>query len=266
MPNPYEALYAPVPDVDLYLKRIGCEKESVLSREYLDRLVWGHLSHVPFENLDVCEKGMIPSLNTEDLFNKIVVRRRGGYCFEQNGLFQKFLCGLGFDAYCVAVRIMGRSDGWLPPVRHRGVVVNIGDERFYCDVGFGGACPVSAVKIDDGKEWQQSGSRQYKGYVSGKDIHIDMLDGGVESHLFFFRDEPTDEIDFTAPNCAVSADPESHFRTARIVSVLKDNGSGYVSLNGNIFKEKTGDVITEKELSSDKEFFDHAEKYFGIVL
>ncbi len=265
MPNPYEALYAPVPDVDLYLKRIGCEREP-LSRGYLDRLVLSHLTHVPFENLDVCEKGMIPSLNTADLFNKIVVRNRGGYCFEQNGLFQKFLSGLGFDAFCVAVRIMGRSDGWLPPVRHRGIVVTLGNERFYCDVGYGGACPVTAVKIDEASGWQQSGSRRYKGYVDGKEIHIDMLDGGIESHLFFFRDEPTDEIDFTAPNCAVSADAESHFRTARMISVLKDNGSGYKSLNNTVFKDKTGDVIEEKEITSDEEFFCIAKEQFGIIL
>ena len=82
----YEELYAPLPDRAAYLERIGLRDEPMpLNAETLHKLMYAHLTHVPFENLDVLEKHMTPDLGIEALFDKIVVRRRGGYCFELGG-------------------------------------------------------------------------------------------------------------------------------------------------------------------------------------
>ena len=69
-----------------------------------------HLCSIPFENLEVFDAGRIPSLRSEDIYEKIIVRKRGGYCFELNKLFYELLKALDFRVIPVAVRICGTGE------------------------------------------------------------------------------------------------------------------------------------------------------------
>ena len=87
-----------------YLKRIGIKDTKEVGISRLRRLHQHHLSHVPFENLDI--QNQIPiSLETEDLFNKIVHNHRGGFCYELNYLFHQLLNALGYSTKVIAARI-----------------------------------------------------------------------------------------------------------------------------------------------------------------
>ena len=78
----FEEYYAPLPDRDAYLERIGLKGETLPpTAETLHRLISAHLATVPFENLDVYEKGLCPDLRVQGLFDKLVTYRRGGSCF-----------------------------------------------------------------------------------------------------------------------------------------------------------------------------------------
>src|SRR5690606_20497919 len=81
--------------IHLYLQRIGYEGPLDRSAKTLAQLQYCHLHTVPYENLDIL-RGVPISLELEDLFDKIVVRRRGGYCFELNALFGWLLRELGY--------------------------------------------------------------------------------------------------------------------------------------------------------------------------
>ena len=83
-------------DVDRYLSRIGVERPTELTSASLRRLVRAHLERVPFEVLELTEEKTQPSLEPEGLFEKIVIRKRCGYCLEQNKLFYLLLKELGF--------------------------------------------------------------------------------------------------------------------------------------------------------------------------
>ena len=77
-----------------------------------------HLCSIPFENLEVFDEGRIPSLRSEDIYEKIIVRKRGGYCFELNKLFYELLKALDFRVIPVAVRILwnrGRASAGPAP-------------------------------------------------------------------------------------------------------------------------------------------------------
>lgn len=87
----YENLYEPIPDTELYLKRLGTASRPVLDKSYLDALVFAHQCRIPFENLDVYEYHRPISLGITDLYNKVILGGRGGYCFELNALFTRFL-------------------------------------------------------------------------------------------------------------------------------------------------------------------------------
>ena len=81
---------------EAYLSRIGYEGELRTDKKCLEKIMELHLCSIPFENLEVFDEGRIPSLRSEDIYEKIIVRKRGGYCFELNKLFYEFLkdpCG-----------------------------------------------------------------------------------------------------------------------------------------------------------------------------
>ena len=145
----YSGLYAPIKDPGAYLKRIGIE-ESTLSpdRANLDRIIYAHLTHVPFENLDEYYDKSCPELETEKLFDKIVMRNRGGYCFELNAALYSLLCALGYEAYPVACRIQWGMDH-LRPLSHRATIVVIDGVKHYCDVGFGGPSAKCSVPFNE---------------------------------------------------------------------------------------------------------------------
>ena len=78
-------------DIQAYLDRIGYTGTRALTQENLTLLIRQHLETVPFENLDCWGKGAPLSNDPEVLFEKIVTRRRGGICFELNGLLFELL-------------------------------------------------------------------------------------------------------------------------------------------------------------------------------
>ena len=77
----YEALYAPIPDAEAYARRIGAPWPITPDLPTLDQILYAHQRNVPFENLESYAKGIVPSLEIPALFDKLVTRRRGGYCF-----------------------------------------------------------------------------------------------------------------------------------------------------------------------------------------
>ena len=85
----YEALYAPIPDAEAYARRIGAPWPITPDLPTLDQILYAHQRNVPFENLESYAKGVVPSLEIPALFDKLVTRRRGGYCFEVNALMNQ---------------------------------------------------------------------------------------------------------------------------------------------------------------------------------
>ena len=85
-----------------YLERINYLDPVHPTPEVLTRLQVSHLMNVPFENLDIHNSVKI---NLANLFDKIVTRRRGGFCYELNGLFYELLTEIGFTVKMVSARV-----------------------------------------------------------------------------------------------------------------------------------------------------------------
>ena len=123
-------------DANQYLRRIDSGPASRVDRETLFRLQRAHLLTVPFENLDI-RSGRRLDLGEEALFDKIVGRRRGGICYEQNILFASLLRTLGFEVALLSAEVSTGDDAFGPPFDHMALLVVLGDRRFLVDVGFG---------------------------------------------------------------------------------------------------------------------------------
>ena len=257
----YEELYAPLPDKKLYLERIGITGEITPDLKTLDRLILAQLRHVPFENLDVYDAGTDILLDIEALFDKIVVRRRGGYCFELNALFMSLLKDIGYNCYPVMVRVVWMSTGYTP-ISHRGGIVTIDGIRYFVDVGFGGPAPCSALKLDDPGE-QQSGANRFifDKAQDGDFVIYRLLDGGREQ-LLKFADRPCENVDFIAPNHYLSQSKQSYFRMMRMSNISREDGS--VAINNNILRIHKNGQVDEIVLDSEDKVRKALREHFGI--
>lgn len=136
-------------DIDIYLARLGLEDRPAHSLEGLACLQATHLQTVPFESFDVA-LGRPISLDPKDLFDKIVRRRRGGYCFELNGLFGALLDALGFTRHAVPARVWYHGAREAPAETHTLNLVRLDGENYLVDVGFGGQTPRLPLPFRDG--------------------------------------------------------------------------------------------------------------------
>ena len=131
-------------DLTAYLARLELPNPGS-GREGLFRLHRAHMTHVPFENTEPL-LGRVPSLAPDDLFDKMVTRRRGGYCFEHNGLYAGALRALGYDITPLLGRVRnGAPEGGART--HQAHLVDIDGETWLTDVGFGGHSPLVPLAL-----------------------------------------------------------------------------------------------------------------------
>ena len=124
-------------DLGAYLERINFRGSLDVNAQTLRELQVAHLLTVPFENLSIHADEPIV-LEEEALFDKVVRRRRGGFCYELNGLFAALLRGLGFDVSMLSARVARNDGGFTPDYDHMTILVSL-DQRWLVDVGFGDA-------------------------------------------------------------------------------------------------------------------------------
>lgn len=207
-----------------YLDRIGVQAAPSVDLSGLNLLVRAQLQHVPFENIDVWSMGACPSLAEEDLYEKIVLHRRGGYCFELNTLFRVLLNSLGFDAYqCIASLI--REEGAEPPA-HNVIICRLDGRKYLLDVGFGGPVPFGAMALEEGT-------------ADGFSLHkadglwyLERTDGTKPA--FCFRDVPAEIRELIPLNFYISQKPDSHFRHILRCNLRRDDGTVHTLVDNTL--------------------------------
>src|SRR4029077_3297684 len=117
-------------DVDAYFARTGYAGPVAPTLPVLNGIVRAHAQAIPFENLDVL-LGRPIGLSTDALQRKLVARRRGGYCFEQNGFLLEVLAAIGFEVTPLSARVrFERPPGVIPPRTHLFVRVEIDEQSW----------------------------------------------------------------------------------------------------------------------------------------
>ncbi|HYL44853.1 MAG TPA: arylamine N-acetyltransferase [Ktedonobacteraceae bacterium] len=122
-------------DIQAYLKRIDYHGPSLPTFQTLAELQEAHLLAVPFENLNI-SLGRTISLDEKTLFHKIVTQRRGGFCYELNGLFAALLQALGFQVSMLSAGVAQQEGGFGPEFDHMALLVQL-EGSWLVDVGFG---------------------------------------------------------------------------------------------------------------------------------
>jgi N-hydroxyarylamine O-acetyltransferase len=248
-------------DVSAYLERIGYRGPVEPTAETLRRLHLAHLRAVPFENLSI-HAGEPVVLDDGALFDKVVARRRGGFCYELNGLFASLLRALGFDVEMLSAEVAGRAGEFGPEFDHMALAVRL-EERWLADVGFGDSF-VEPLRLDERGE-QAQGARAYR--IEGEGDRLTLWQrgaGGVWEAQYRFGLTPHVYADYAVMCHFHQTSPESHFTRGRVCTRLTPDGR--VTLSGLRLITTDGGVRRERELTGEEEFDAMLREHFGVVM
>ena len=195
-------------DLQAYLARIGYGGDLDPTIETLTALHRKHVLSIPFENLDIL-LGRPIGLDLESLQAKLVLGRRGGYCFEQNTLFAAVLERLGFEITRLAARVR-MGDDRSTPRTHMILAVDVGETRLLADVGFGGDTLLDPIAFDNEEPVRQAAWT----FRLGQEGDVRVLRGLRAAgwmDLYAFTEEPQLPADYEVSNHYTSTWPRSPF-------------------------------------------------------
>ncbi len=179
----------------------------------------GHVGAIPFESLNPL-LGRPVLLDPASLQAKLIASRRGGYCFEQNGLMLQVLSGLGFQVTPLAARVRWMLPDEAPPtpLSHMLLKVQLDEGPFLVDVGFGGQSPTLPLAMDPGLA-QRTPHGGYRLVASGAGYGLEMLTPqGFQLMYRFAPDQPQAARDYEVFNWYTATHPQSRFVNNLIAS------------------------------------------------
>jgi arylamine N-acetyltransferase len=282
-----EATQYTQPQVTQYLARIGYNGPINPDLPTLKKLILQHVATVPFENFSIHYSSSHElSIDKEDLFDKVVVRRRGGYCMELNNAFVNLLRALGYVVMTGGARVnLLHHDATAPPDylgwNHQTLYVFIDGRKYLVDVGFGGPGLIAPIEIVEGAEVSgvpPASHRLVTEYVGSFNAtkqwvlqHKHTPDSAWISLYVFDPNTEFLQADYVIMTYFTNFSPTTIFTNRLLGSIVLLNGEGQpyarrVMLDGE-FKERQGESVTMLESCKDeKERVSAIAKYYGITL
>jgi len=236
-------------DLDAYFARIGYAGPREASFEVLAALQRAHPGVIAFESLNPLLDRPV-TLDAASLQAKLVQGGRGGYCFEQNGVFWRVLTQLGFQVTPLSARVrwMAPDDAPPGPLSHMTLKVELPEGAFLCDVGFGGQSPTAPLLMQPGLEQATPhGTYRFTDHDGALELQMRLQDRWAA--LYRFSLEPRVLADYEVSNWYVSTLPTSMFRNVLIAS-LAPEGRRLNLLNTGLTTYHADGRIEERTLAS----------------
>lgn len=225
--------------LDRYLQRLGYDGPREASLEVLRRLHFLHPSAIAYENLDPLI-GRPVSIATGDLVSKLLSGKRGGYCYEQNGLFACALTALGFRFTGLGARVLwNQPDDLITARSHHVLLIDLPEGHYIADIGFGGMTPTAPLRlVADEPQATPHGVMRF--VRRDHDYFLQAQTLGSEGMtawktLYRFDLQPQQPIDYVVGNHYVSTFATSIFRSS--VMVARPVMDGRLALANNRFTE-----------------------------
>ncbi len=243
-----------------YFDRIGYRGVVRPDLLTLRRVLRAHVLSVPFENLDV-QLGRSLGIDPGEAYEKIVLRRRGGWCYEQNGLFGWALSAIGFDVMRVAAAVMRAERGAVSEASHLALLVHApgSTDTWLADVGFGGSL-LEPIRLEEA-EHRHAPFRL--GLRRLDDGHWQFWeDAGDGEFTYDFRAEPASE-DALARRCALlQTDPDSSFVLNLVAQIRAPEA--HTTLRGRVLSCWDSSGETTKTLTSPDQLLQVLASTFGL--
>jgi len=247
--------------VQAYLKRINYDGSLAPTAETLRGLQVAHLLSVPFENLSIHTHEPIV-LEDDALFQKIVERRRGGFCYELNGLFASLLLEIGFSVKMLSAEVANAESGFSEPFDHMALMVQL-EQRWLVDVGFGESF-LEPLLIDERGDQTQD-DRVYRIHDDSGFLVVSQQVNNEAKPQYRFTPQAYQYDDFAGMCRYHQTSPQSHFTQGRICSRATESGRITLSEMRFITTFKNGERH-ERTLRNVEEYAEILREQFGIVM
>lgn len=245
-------------ELGAYLDRIGHVGPLAPDLATLTALHRAHSLAIPFENLDV-QLGNPPSRHPARIFDKLVTRRRGGWCYEQNGLFGRALVAAGFAVTHLSAGVMRQERGDIAMGTHLCLKVMIDGSDWLADVGFG-ATLLEPLPLTE-HAWDQAA-------MAGEAMRTDdgywrmAITSGPMPLSYDFHADPAEEAKLDALCAWQGENPESMFVQNLIVQQRRPKG--HAMLRGKVLTESGIGTSNERKLGSAEELVATLRDHFGL--
>ncbi len=248
--------------VQSYLNRMGISKIKTPSLEFLTELQNRHLLSIPFEDLDIPERRIELDLNM--IYEKIIPTKRGGFCYELNGLFHWLLTSLGFKVDILSARVFNsQKNEFGPEFDHMTLLVQFPkvDKYYLTDVGFGDSFRVP-VEIAEGEVNDISGHYRITHGNNSSILQIESEDKWISQYSFSLSSRKLDDF---KSMCDFQQDsPDSHFRIRNLCTIATEKGR--ITLSGNSLTITDGKTKSKTTFETNEEFNSLLKKYFDIQI
>jgi len=267
-------------DPERYLARVGLTARPEMSPEGLALVQTAHRLSIGFENLDVM-LGRPILIDSRAVFDKLVTRGRGGYCFEQNRLFADMLVALGFSLRPLLARVMlGAAEADVTPRTHTLLLVDLGGGPWLADAGFGGSF-LPPLPLVDGAQAQTAEGASHRLVQTGERGSLDgewlleragpsaATDGRAADHLdwqpqYRFDLAEVAPIDLEMSNHWTSTRPGTRFTTLHVASIALPDG--FASLTDRQLTVHRAGHSVRREIADMHEYAATLRETFRIAL
>lgn len=255
-----------------YMERIRLPARATVDHHGLAAVQRAHRLAIPFENLDI-PLGRGIGISSDAVFGKLVVSKRGGYCFEHNRLFLDALAALGFEARPLLARVW-LNGGGVPPKTHTLTLVTVDGQEWIADPGFGGSYTPPMPLVDgaeatapDGATFRLTRDAAY-GWMLLRDGHHASTDGrgGGEGFQpqYSFTTDAVWPADLELSNLWTSTAPDTRFTTLKVVSIVLPHG--FATLTDRAYRRRAGEEETAAEIDDPRVYRMRLSMMFGIDL
>lgn len=250
--------------LDRYLRRLGFTAPPPPTLHTLYLLQLRHSAAFPFETLSTLLHQSVP-IDLPALERKLLLQRRGGYCYELNGLYLALLRRLGFDATPITGRVlMGGPEDARPARTHQAVRVRVAGRDWLSDVGFGGMVPTAPLALDD------AGPQA----TPHEPFRLDRRDDGYTLRarvgeqwraMYVFDLAPPAPVDLEVGNWYVSTHSDSPF-LGRLVAARTGAFCRHTLRGGSYAVHRLGQPSQRVELHGADAVIDVLQRVFGLRL
>lgn len=252
-------------DTQVYLNRIHYTQPVQPDAETLARLQLAHLQSIPFENLDI-ELGRPIRIDEESIWDKLIHRKRGGFCYELNGLFAWLLRQIGFEVTYLNARVFDREGTLGIDFDHLALFVQVPGHprRWLADVGFGDSFIEPLIFEHEGEQVQGRRAYRLEQTTDGFVVWQRNYDETWERHYFFDLQPHRFPEEYEAACRYHQSSPDSSFTRSSIIS--RATPDGRISLEGGRLIVTTHGQRSEQLLESKEEYRVLLQEHFGVVL
>ena len=247
-------------NLDAYLRRINYAGSIAPTLDTLQMLHRLHPSVIPFENLDPLMERPV-RLQLSDIEQKLIVERRGGYCFEHNLLFKAVLEAMDFKVTPIGAGVLwGHEDGYVPAeLHHMALIVDVNGVPYLSDVGFGGQVATGPLRLRADLE-QTTPNERYRLSGGHPKWRLDSEIGGEWRPLYEFTTAAQTLDDYIAMNDYSMTSFRDDLSAARV-----DGAKRHALHNARLNTHENGETTT-RVLTSVAEIRDVLTGVFGIQL